>query len=71
MYKKGIDRRVLFVYKRPGPNSEIKKEDIAVKRCWGKENANQSAKSLGNLERFYCVRKKYGLQNCYITENIA
>jgi len=64
-YKKGIDRRVLFVLQRPGPNPKVKEGDIAVKPCFGLENANPFA--LRRLERFHDVRKKYGLENCYMT----
>ena len=60
-----IDSRVIFVCERPGPNNPIKEEDITVKRCWGKESANPRA--IRRLERFRDVRKKYGLENCHIT----
>jgi uracil-DNA glycosylase family 4 len=64
-YKKGIDRRVLFVLERPGPKPEVKEEDISVKRCFSEENANNGAKR--KLKRFLDVRKQKGLENCYMT----
>lgn len=65
LYKKGIDRRVIFVCESPGPNSPPEDDDIDVKRCWGEENANPD--SIWRLKRFHKLRESYGLENCYIT----
>jgi hypothetical protein len=65
LYKKGIDRRVIFVCESPGPGSYIDPEDIDVKRCWSEENANPRSK--GRLKRFRKLRESYGFENCYIT----
>ena len=65
LYKKGIDGRALFVCESPGPKSAVKEEDITVKRCWGKENADPAV--IWRLERFRKLRESYGLENCFMT----
>jgi hypothetical protein len=65
LYKKGIATRVIFVCESPGPGSNVVPENIDVKRCWGKENANPN--SIWRLRRFRELRENYGLENCYIT----
>ena len=69
-YNKGIDRRVIFVCERPGPNNEVKPNDTKVYSCFKVNDANQRVGVARKLERFHDVRKKYGLENCQITNII-
>ena len=65
LYKKGIDKRAIFVCESPGPSNPLEKEVINVERCWDIEHPGRGGKK--KLERFLEVRKKHGLQNCYVT----
>ena len=66
-YKKGIDRRVIFVGERPGPNNEVLPNDTEIYSCFKVNNANRRVSVARKLKRFHDVRKKYGLENSYLT----
>src|SRR4030042_4046714 len=66
-YKKGIDRRVIFVGERPGQNNEVSTNDAKVYPCFKVNDANRRVNVAQKLERFHNVRKKYGLENCCLT----
>jgi len=65
-YKKGIDMRVLFVAERPGPTPGLLPNDTKVQRCFCVEDDSRPGVAR-KLERFHEVRKKYGLENCCLT----
>lgn len=65
-YKKGIDRRVIFVAERPGPTPGLIPNDTIVQRIFCVENDSRPGVAR-KLERCHEVRKKYGLENCYLT----
>lgn len=58
-----IDRRAMFVCESPGPGSEGS-EVVSVGRCWNERRPGK------RNERFHRVRKKYGFENCYITNSV-
>ena len=58
LYKKGIDGRAIFVCESPGGSNRLLKDDPTIARCWDET---------GNNIRFLEVRKKYGLENCFVT----
>ncbi len=64
-------KRAIFVCESPGPGGQVEPDDIEVKRCWGKENANKEWISLRNLDRFPIRPNGYEyssiFNNCYIT----
>jgi uracil-DNA glycosylase family 4 len=66
-YKKGIDRRVIFVGERPGPNNEVLPNDTKVYPCFKVNDANRRVAVARKLQRFHDVRKKYGFENCCLT----
>lgn len=65
-YKKGIDRRVIFVAERPGPTPGLIPHDTTVHRIFCVENDSRPGVAR-KLERCHQVRKQYGLENCYLT----
>jgi uracil-DNA glycosylase len=61
-YTKGIDNRVMFVCESPGPTKKYGENSVKVEPCWF-----PSERKRWRDNRFLDVRKKYGLENCYIT----
>lgn len=60
IYSMGIDTRVVFVCESPGPS--VTPQDFPnIERCWCITSKDK---------RFSEVRKKYGLENCYITNTV-
>lgn len=58
LYKNGIDRRAIFVCESPGPSQRLPKNSTVVERCWYSSPRDQ---------HFLAARKKYGFENCYVT----
>ncbi len=60
IYSQGIDPRIVFVGESPGPSADPL-DFPNIQRCWSLTSKDQ---------RFEEVRKKYGLQNCFITNTV-
>jgi uracil-DNA glycosylase family 4 len=60
IYSQGIDSRVVFVCESPGPSADSL-DFPNIEKCWSSSSRDK---------RFSEVRKRFGLENCFLTNTV-